>query len=101
MAVSIRLRREGALNRPYYKVVVTDKRSPRDGKFHRAEQPFSACNCGKPTLDASLAAMVRPFSQFGRCFRVPQLATINAPPSKSWSDPVIPSVSRGIPPRKL
>jgi small subunit ribosomal protein S16 len=33
MAVAIRLRREGALNRPYYKVVVTDKRSPRDGKF--------------------------------------------------------------------
>ena len=33
MAVSIRLRREGALNRPYYKVVVADKRSPRDGKF--------------------------------------------------------------------
>ena len=33
MAVAIRLRREGAKNRPYYKVVVTDKRSPRDGKF--------------------------------------------------------------------
>ena len=33
MSVSIRLRREGAKNRPYYKVVVTDKRSPRDGKF--------------------------------------------------------------------
>src|SRR2546421_10033464 len=33
MAVSIRLRREGSLNRPYYKVVVTDSRSPRDGKF--------------------------------------------------------------------
>lgn len=33
MAVSIRLRREGAKNSPYYKVVVTDKRSPRDGKF--------------------------------------------------------------------
>src|SRR5947199_10483779 len=33
MAVAIRLRREGALNRPYYKVVVADKRSPRDGKF--------------------------------------------------------------------
>src|ERR1700736_3399260 len=33
MAVSIRLRREGARNRPYYKVVVTDSRSPRDGKF--------------------------------------------------------------------
>src|SRR4051812_50166849 len=33
MAVSIRLRREGAKNRPYFKVVVADKRSPRDGKF--------------------------------------------------------------------
>ena len=33
MAVSIRLRREGAKNRPYYRVVVADKRSPRDGKF--------------------------------------------------------------------
>src|SRR2546423_15572642 len=33
MAVSIRLRREGTKNRPYYKVVVADRRSPRDGKF--------------------------------------------------------------------
>src|SRR5215211_4270609 len=33
MAVSIRLRREGAKNRPYYRIVVTDSRSPRDGKF--------------------------------------------------------------------
>src|SRR5947209_19623965 len=33
MAVAIRLRREGALNRPYFKVVVADTRSPRDGRF--------------------------------------------------------------------
>ena len=33
MAVSIRLRREGTRNSPYYKVVVADRRSPRDGKF--------------------------------------------------------------------
>src|ERR1700747_2079937 len=33
MAVSIRLRREGTKNRPYYRVVVADNRSPRDGKF--------------------------------------------------------------------
>ena len=33
MSVSIRLRREGSLNNPYYKVVVADQRSPRDGKF--------------------------------------------------------------------
>ena len=33
MSVSIRLRREGTTNTPYYKVVVADSRSPRDGKF--------------------------------------------------------------------
>jgi len=33
MSVSIRLRREGALNHPYYRIVVADSRSPRDGKF--------------------------------------------------------------------
>jgi small subunit ribosomal protein S16 len=33
MAVSIRLRREGAKNSPFYRVIVADKRSPRDGKF--------------------------------------------------------------------
>jgi small subunit ribosomal protein S16 len=31
--VRIRLRREGAKNRPYYRIVVADQRSPRDGKF--------------------------------------------------------------------
>jgi small subunit ribosomal protein S16 len=33
MAVSIRLRREGSLNNPYYKVVVADSRRARGGKF--------------------------------------------------------------------
>ncbi|HEY5792109.1 MAG TPA: 30S ribosomal protein S16 [Chthoniobacterales bacterium] len=33
MAVAIRLRREGARNHPYYKIIVADQRSPRDGKF--------------------------------------------------------------------
>lgn len=33
MATVIRLRRVGTRNRPYYRVVVADKRSPRDGKF--------------------------------------------------------------------
>ena len=31
--VRIRLRREGTKNRPYYRIVVADGRSPRDGKF--------------------------------------------------------------------
>jgi len=33
MAVAIRLKREGAKNHPFYKIVVADQRSPRDGKF--------------------------------------------------------------------
>jgi small subunit ribosomal protein S16 len=31
--VTIRLRREGTSKRPRYRVVVTDSRSPRDGRF--------------------------------------------------------------------
>ena len=31
--VRIRLRRDGAKNKPYYRIVVADGRSPRDGKF--------------------------------------------------------------------
>lgn len=33
MAVRIRLSRHGAKKRPFYRVVVSDQRSPRDGKF--------------------------------------------------------------------
>jgi small subunit ribosomal protein S16 len=36
MAVSIRLRREGTKNCTFYRVVVADSRSPRDGKFIEA-----------------------------------------------------------------
>lgn len=32
MAVKIRLRRMGAKKKPFYRVVVADSRSPRDGK---------------------------------------------------------------------
>lgn len=33
MPVTIRLRRTGTTKRPSYRVVVTDSRSPRDGRF--------------------------------------------------------------------
>ena len=36
MAVRIRLRRLGAKKRPFYRVVVADQRSPRDGRFIEA-----------------------------------------------------------------
>ena len=33
MAVKMRLRRMGAKKAPFYRVIVADERSPRDGKF--------------------------------------------------------------------
>ena len=33
MAVHIRLQRKGCTHRPFYHVVVTDQRNPRDGRF--------------------------------------------------------------------
>jgi small subunit ribosomal protein S16 len=33
MSVTIRLSRHGGKKKPYYRVVVSDSRSPRDGKF--------------------------------------------------------------------
>ena len=33
MAVKIRLARHGAKKRPFYRIVVADSESPRDGKF--------------------------------------------------------------------
>jgi small subunit ribosomal protein S16 len=46
MAVKLRLRREGTVKRPHYRIVATDSRSPRDGRFietigdyHPLEQP--------------------------------------------------------------
>ena len=33
MAVKIRLKRLGAKKKPFYRVIVADERSPRDGKF--------------------------------------------------------------------
>lgn len=33
MAVKIRMRRMGSKKRPFYRIVVADSRSPRDGRF--------------------------------------------------------------------
>lgn len=36
MALKIRLRQQGRSNRPFYRVVLADARSPRDGKYVEA-----------------------------------------------------------------
>lgn len=33
MALKIRLRKQGRLNRPFYRLVLTDAQAPRDGKY--------------------------------------------------------------------
>jgi small subunit ribosomal protein S16 len=54
MAVRIRLKRVGAKNAPYYRIVVADSRSPRDGKFIEeigAYQPLKSGDNVKLDLD--------------------------------------------------
>lgn len=52
MAVCIRLARQGTKKRPFYRVVVTDSRSPRGGKFLENIGTF---NPAKELKDASLS----------------------------------------------
>ncbi len=42
MAVRIRLRRMGRKKRPYYRIVVADSRSPRDGRFIETVGTYNA-----------------------------------------------------------
>ena len=43
MAVKIRLARHGAKKSPYYRVVVADARSPRDGRFIEEVGRYNPC----------------------------------------------------------
>lgn len=54
----IRLSRAGAKKRPYYHIVVADKRSPRDGRFIENLGSFNPIAAGKApriTLDLNRA----------------------------------------------
>ena len=43
MAVKIRLARHGAKKRPYYRIVVANSRSPRDGRFIEEIGRYNPC----------------------------------------------------------
>ena len=48
MPIKIRLARHGAKKRPFYRVVVADSESPRDGRFLEAVGTYNPLN--NPTL---------------------------------------------------
>lgn len=54
MAVKIRLRAQGNINRRVYRVVVTDSRAPRDGKY------IEAVGWYNPRAKAELQAEIKP-----------------------------------------
>ncbi len=43
MAVKIRLRRMGQKKAPYYRIIVADSRSPRDGRFIEEIGTYNPC----------------------------------------------------------
>lgn len=43
MAVKVRLSRAGGKNRPFYRIVVADERSPRDGSFLELVGTYDPC----------------------------------------------------------
>lgn len=51
MAVHIRLSRTGAKKRPFYRVVVTDQRSPRGGRFLENIGTFDPGDAGQFVID--------------------------------------------------
>lgn len=56
MSVKIRLKRMGSKKRPFYRVVVADSRSPRDGRFIEQIGTFNTLvNPAEVKLDAELA----------------------------------------------
>jgi len=58
MALKIRLRQQGRHNRPFYRLVVADCRSPRDGKYVEAigwYNPFATNEDQEFSLDAERA----------------------------------------------
>lgn len=55
MAVRIRLKRMGAHKAPFYRVVVSDSRSPRDGRFIEEIGTYNPLQASSVTIDEEKA----------------------------------------------
>jgi small subunit ribosomal protein S16 len=75
LAVKIRLARHGAKKRPYYRVVVADARSPRDGRIIEEVGRYNPCaqpalvQLDLPKVDTWLEAGAQPTQTVARLLR--------------------------------
>ena len=76
MAVKIRLRRMGQKKAPYYRIVVADARSPRDGRFieeigtYDPNQEPSAYSVDEEAAKRWLATGAQPTEVVGKIFKL-------------------------------
>ncbi len=76
MAVKIRLRRMGQKKAPYYRIVVADARSPRDGRFieeigtYDPNQEPSAYSVDEEAAKRWLANGAQPTDVVGKIFKL-------------------------------
>ena len=76
MAVKIRLRRMGQKKAPFYRIVVADSRSPRDGKFideigtYDPNTDPSTINVDAEAAKKWLNNGAQPTEQVGKIFKV-------------------------------
>ena len=76
MAVKIRLRRMGQKKAPFYRVVVSDSRSPRDGKFieeigtYDPNQDPSVFNVNEEAAKKWLANGAKPTDTVGKLLKI-------------------------------
>ncbi len=76
MAVKIRLKRMGKKKAPFYRIVVADARSPRDGKFieeigyYDPNQDPSVCKVDEEAAKKWLANGAKPTETVGKIFKI-------------------------------
>ena len=76
MAVKIRLRRMGQKKAPFYRVIVADSRSPRDGRFieeigtYDPNQDPSVFNIDEDAAKKWLANGAQPTETVGKLFKL-------------------------------
>ena len=75
MAVKIRLKRMGQKKSPFYRIVVSDSRTPRDGRFieeigtHDPTQNPSKFNVNEEAAKKWLATGAKPTDTVGKIFK--------------------------------